>query len=160
MNREIEFRGKVKRPDGVFVSCTDKNDGEWVFGDLEVRRKDGRVLIHIYNADGGYYRQYDVDPDTVGQFTGLRDKHGKKIYEGDVVRRKDSAYGMEDTGVVKFDCLLGAFVLESENRGRTYRAVFKKGFSDNDGKCTIDGTYSYELLGNIYDNPELLDNKG
>lgn len=145
MTREIEFRGF----DGT----------KWYYGDLEYNKKTNVARIHIYEEDGSYCRQYTIVPDTVGQFTGMRDRNGRKIYEGDVVRRKDSAYGMADTGVVKFDCSLGAFVLESENRGRTYRAVFKKGFSDNDGKCTIEGTYSYELLGNIYENPELLDKK-
>ena len=155
MNREIEFRGKIKRPHGIFVSCTDKKDDEWVWGDLELRRNDGRVLIHLYDKDGCYYRQYDIDPDTVGQFTGIKDKHGKKIYEGDIVRRKDSAFGYVDTGVVKYDCHLGAFVLEYKSYGRTYQSTFKKGFSDNDGKCTIEGTYSYEVIGNVYDNPHL-----
>lgn len=145
MNREIEFRGS----DGT----------KWYYGDLKYNRKVDVAMIHIYEDGGSYYRQYSVDPDTVGQFTGIRDKNGRKIYEGDVVRRKDSAYGMEDIGVVKYDCRLGAFVLEYESYGRTYKSTFKKGFSDNDGKCTIEGTYSYELIGNIYDNPELLDNK-
>ena len=102
---------------------------------------------------------YHVDPDTVGEFTGIRDRHGKKIFEGDIVRRRDSAFGYVDTGVVKCDCRLGAFVLEYENYGRTYQCTFKKGFSDNDGKYTIEGTYSYEVIGNINDNPELLATK-
>lgn len=143
MNREILFRGKRL------------DNNEWLYGSHFT--DSGEDYIIPQNLLGiNDYEEYQVDQNTVGQFTGLRDKNGRKIYEGDVVRRKDSAYGMEDIGVVKFDCSLGAFVLESENRGRTYRAVFKKGFSDNDGKCTIEGTYSYELLGNVYDNPELL----
>ena len=142
MNREIEFRGF----DGT----------QWYYGDLEYNRKTGVVRIHTYKEDGSYCRQHTVDPDTVGQFTGLCDKNGKKIFEGDVVRRRDSAFGYVDTGVVKYDCHLGAFILEYESYGRTYQSTFKKGFSDNDGKCTIEGTYSYELIGNIYDNPELL----
>lgn len=145
MTREIEFRGKLS------------HSGEWVFGNL--LKIDGKYHIVTESdmcEDGHHIRQESdtptwVDQDTVGQFTGMRDKNGRKIYDGDIVRRKDSAYGMEDTGVVKFCCSLGAFVLESENRGRTYRAVFKKGFSDNDGKCTVDGTYTYEVVGNIHE---------
>lgn len=135
MNREVEFRGY------------DEISGLWRYGSLLV---DG-WLTYICQIIQGEIVKWCVNPESVCQFTGLRDKHGRKIYEGDVVRRKDSAYGMEDTGVVKFDCSLGAFVLESENRGRTYRAVFKKGFSDNDGKCTIEGTYTYEVVGNIHE---------
>ena len=142
MNREIEFRGK--RLD---------ND-EWVYGDL---MHDNQGGCYVYPSDSlGLFVENKVEPDTVGQFTGLRDKHGRKIYEGDVVRRKDSAFGYVDTGVVKYDCHLGAFVLEYGSYGRTCQSTFKRGFSDNDGKCTIEGTYSYELLGNVYDNPELL----
>lgn len=145
MDRKIEFRGF----DGT----------QWYYGDLEYNRKTDVARIHTYEEDGSYCRQYTVDPDTVSQFTGMRDRHGKKIFEGDIVSRKDSAFGYVDTGVVKYDCHLGAFVLEYESYGRTYQSTFKKGFSDNDGKCTIEGTYSYEVIGNIYDNPELLDAK-
>lgn len=145
MNREIEFRGF----DGI----------KWYYGDLEYNIKTDVARIHTYGEDGSYCRQYTVSPDTVGEFTGMRDRHGKRIFEGDVVRRRDSAFGSVDTGVVKYDCHLGAFVLEYESYGRTYQSTFKDGFSYNDGKCTIDGTYSYEVIGNVYDNPELLSTK-
>lgn len=145
MNREIEFRGK--RLD---------ND-EWVYGDL---MHDNRGGCYVYPLDcRAPHVENKVDPDTVGEFTGMRDRHGKRIFEGDVVRRRDSAFGSVDTGVVKYDCHLGAFVLEYESYGRTYQSTFKDGFSYNDGKCTIDGTYSYEVIGNVYDNPELLSTK-
>ena len=145
MNREIEFRGF----DGT----------KWYYGDLEYNKKTDVARIHTYKEDGSYCRQYTVDPDTVGQFTGMTGMYGKKVFEGDIVRRKDSAFGYVDTGVVKYDCHLGAFVLEYEDYGRTYQSTFKKGFSDNDGKCTIEGIYSYEVIGNIYDNKELLSKK-
>ena len=149
MNRGIEFRGK---------RCA---DGVWVYGDYVAG--DSRDVSFIFPCDitslfcvGGRYEVYE---NTICEFTGLVDKNGVKIFEGDIVRRMDSAFGYVDTGVVKYDCHLGAFVLEYESYGRTYQGTFKKGFSDNDGKCTIEGTYSYELIGNIYDNPELLDKK-
>jgi uncharacterized phage protein (TIGR01671 family) len=145
MNREIEFRGF----DGT----------EWYYGDLEYNRKTDVARIHTYKEDGSYSRQYAVDPDTVGQFTGMTDKHGKKVFEDDIVRRRDSAFGYVDTGVVKYDCHLGAFILEYKSYGRTYQSTFKKGFSYNDGKCTIEGTYSYEVIGNVYDNKDLLTEK-
>ena len=142
MNREYEFRGFDSR--------------EWRYGDLEYNRKDDVARIHTYKDDGSYDKQYLVAPYTVGEFTGMRDKHGKKVFEGDVVRRKESALGYVKTGVVKYDYHLGAFVLEYESYGETCKSTFDNEFSENDGYCTIRGTYSYEIIGNVHDNPDLL----
>lgn len=145
MNREVIFRGKRL------------DNGKWLYGDF---MHDNHQGCYIFPNDcTGLYTENKVDPDTVGEFTGMRDKHGKKVFEGDIVRRRDSAFGYIDVGVVKYDCHLGAFVLECEDDGRIYQCTFKKDFSYNDGKCTIEGTYSYEVIGNIYDNPELLNKK-
>lgn len=88
MNRQIEFRGKtvfncIKRCDGTYeVPC-----GTFVYGSL-IKNKMGGDMIHVcgYGADGsGFEYKHLVDSDTVGQFTGIRDKNGRKIFEGDVV---------------------------------------------------------------------------
>lgn len=76
MNREILFRGK--RID----------NGEWVYGQyaylLNARTEDGEPIKHMI-VDGTPFGQ-TVDPSTVGQYTGLTDKNGRKIFEGDILR--------------------------------------------------------------------------
>lgn len=126
--REIEFRGK----------CPHK--GEWVYGDLEYRRPQKSAFIHTYNQDGTYSRQFEVYPSTVGQYTGLKDKHGKKIYEGDILS--------SDLGrpiVVEYKN--GAFMLRITYDENVYHDIFYP--CDEEPQSTV---YWMEVIGNINDN--------
>ena len=145
MNREIEYRGFDSR--------------EWRYGDLEYNRKNDVAQIHTYKDDGSYNKQYLVDPYTVGEFTGMRDKHGRKIFEGDIVRKRDLTFGLKFDGVVVYNSEIGCFRIHSENNGVTMRMGFEASDVYNDGKCTVPVKYEYEVIGNVYDNPELLNKK-
>jgi uncharacterized phage protein (TIGR01671 family) len=147
--REILFRGK---------RC---DNGEWVQGYYI------RAEHHWHNhgihkdwitlgasANGGWFalhNKYAVKSETVGQFTGLTDKNGKKIFEGDIVRVLGNQQ-VDDWKNVDYVALIA--------------------FLDG-GFCAIDGTveehgfrryalarmdFSLEIIGNQFDNPELLEN--
>lgn len=140
MNREIEYRGFDSR--------------EWRYGDLEYNRKDDVARIHTYKDDGSYNKQYLVDPYTVGEFTGMRDKHGVKIFEGDIIKHpyvdpifRDLVEPKEGDGVTSEVVFHdGAFVVKYDENDFIYLDAFTR--------------HGYvEVIGNIYDNPELLSTK-
>jgi len=125
--REIKFRGKR-----IY-------NGEWVEGSL--CQGENRIFI-VYDNDftvSTIYgetnlisdRFFEVDPDMIGQYTGLKDKHGTEIYEGDII---DCGFGDGNT-VVYFDEKTCQFTTEQR---------------------WLWGYDKIEVLGNIYDNPELI----
>ena len=128
--REILFRGK--RTD----------NGEWVYGDL-IQNVDCLKIREQEKSIKKIAKSYEIDLETVGQFTGLLDKNGKKIFEGDIVLGL-FLFDMSINAVVKFRD--GAFGLEWR-RGEIIE------FNAFTSLCNI----TYEIIGNIYDNPELLE---
>ena len=133
---EILFRGK--RTD---------ND-EWVYGDL-IQNVDCLKIREQEKSIKKIAKSYEVDPETVGQCTGLCDKNGKKIFEGDIVRLTDEHNEMEWTAVVAFGNPNGDY-----NWGWQLNAI-----EEFDGNKDIllwvdmeeSGAYC-EVIGNIYDN--------
>ena len=131
--REILFRGK--RTD----------NGEWVEGyyyKAKYCRTDDELCDYItvphpkeYNEPSSHYI---VDPDTVGQYTGLTDKNGKKIFEGDIVKR--FWFGKMCVYQIDYDNGLASFIGRAGMKFTTF---------DYDSE-------EFEVIGNIYDNPELL----
>jgi len=128
MSRVIKFRGKTLY-------------GEWACGVPSYGQKEEIAEIETYINDCSEF--VNIDPKTVGQFTGLCDKSGKEIYEGDIVHckaRSDAA-----NMVVIFE--EGAFKLVPCG----YYALHTPG-----GGCYPIVCFAKEIIGNIYENPELL----
>lgn len=129
MIREIKFRGKKA------------DDGEWLYGDLMHDNIGGRYIYPI-NAEN-LYKENKVDSKTVGQFTGLYDKNGEMVYEGDIVHLDAwEPHAMQ----VKF--IEGAFVLADNDGDGRYLGDIHYINHAGVNQCTI--------LGNIHDNPKLL----
>ena len=148
--REILFRGK-----------TIANKSEWVEGFYN-HIPHGRFLcdehcIQTIAEDGRIRQLYDVYESTVGQFTGLTDRNGNKLFEGDIVKFTDSPFGYAHTGTVVFH--EGAFRIKYERWNRTsfHRIDEKDVWRDMGASGEV--TYTYEKLGNIHDNPEMLEVK-
>ena len=135
--REILFRGKAINRDKGYHR-TEYQNGDWVCG-LLTRPYDERFeSLPAEMTDTSGISGIEVDYKSIGQYTGLTDKNGTKIFEGDIVRDAETS----DVGKIFFD---------------TYTAMFVIGFETT--IADFNASYSLEVIGNIYDNPELIRNE-
>lgn len=169
--REILFRGKKYK-----TSVFDKTD--WVYGSLIDSGNHEQVTIYPWYVGAStmsvrqlvYARMEAVKPETVGQFTGLTDKNGKKIFEGDIIRY-NTVNDFDCHSVVKFgeyeqdgsageynprDCI--GWYVEVDN-------FTCPDWADDDPiyfndylkqQNLLEVSDECEIIGNIWDNPELL----
>lgn len=137
--REVMFRGRMSDSEkwvfGYYCSFNGGADIFVPFTEEEKKANEG----HIFSAVGGLW--YSVRSETVGQFTGLTDKNGKKVFEGDIFATRCNK------GVIAFDDDMGTFGFQ----------IWWKGFPDDFATLKEFGKPNFEIIGNIYDNPELLE---
>lgn len=139
--REILYRGKSK------------DNGEWAYGCLAKLGKTsfsdadrfGICNKAVPVGSGVVYnlKITEVDPETVGQYTGLKDKNGAKIFEGDIVKY----YGICKP-------IIGVVKICEEDFSGLYGVC--ETFTDGSGTSLLKAKIDCQVVGNIYDTPELL----
>ena len=122
--REILFRGKSLET------------GKWVQGYLF--KHWGKAFI-LWGTNNGQPTMNEVNPNTVGQYTGLKNKNGTKIFEGDILKRTDSENELIN---ICWDLDRGGFLMC---------------YIEYDECYNLEELPSCEIIGNIHDNPELLE---
>ena len=152
--REILFRGKC--------------DGDWIYGSLVYSHKEDAYYIVEHNEDELSFR---VETQTVGQFTGLTDKNGKRIFEGDIVKFFDmvgkvcfeqGCFGIGTSNLIEWEKLEEEIlpITSCDNEPQFlyndffisfWELLWNYNAEDNCNVC--------EVIGNIHDNPELLEEK-
>lgn len=141
--REIIFRGKLKF-----------DEKQWIYGGI-VHQTDyyGEKVDKWFIIDGTETRNYDIGyeycviHETIGQYTGLKDKNGKRIFEGDIIRTTEDGcpvYAVKWGGEWNYPAFDVSPQIENcECNGLSYLAN--------------DFCYEMEVIGNIHDNPELIE---
>jgi len=136
--REILFRGR-------------NENSTWIYGSLLVDKDTfdkNAFIYYICDIDG--YSTEIVNTKTIGQFTGLNDKNGTKIFEGDIVKGKSEYFGngsLNQKAVVLYD--RGQFLL-------SFGETFEECKQLNDFEVVGVWNGDVEVIGNVHDNPELL----
>ena len=145
MKREILFRGKTK-------------DKKWVEGFYtkgyryyEAKSLEDFIYTYTYKKNSYDYSYAIVQPETIGQFTGLTDKNGKKIFEGDIVKAIQTEYDEDKEQEPFIFEVIGEMIFEDACFGLKAKKCI-----DFYSPMWEEDNVDLEVIGNIHDNPELL----
>lgn len=137
--REIKFRG------------FNRKNRKWLHGYYFVNRGEHFIVTDGTADPFSAHEDYIIDPDTLGQFTGLNDRNGKEIYEGDIVKFHFMTSNSCSTKLFPTEKFFGKITTDKYN----LLSIFSNGM-----KIHIENAIKYgEIIGNIHDNPELLEGK-
>lgn len=136
--RPIKFRG------------FNEKHKQWLTGNYILNRGAHFIAPVDEFADGKTWDDYEVRPDTVGQFTGLTDKQGREIYEGDIYTRDKNRYCCDKPYCVHYRN--GSWIGVAHNKEWLT-------LNDDADEPYRDDLPYIEVIGNVHDNPTLLTNK-
>lgn len=176
--REVRYRAKISASDfeqKLALLNKPQGEGEWAYGEIHVQSSIPHIHVKSF--------RYPINVDTIGQYTGLKDKNGKEIYEGDIIRYTDT-----DSFVVNPDCDPWIQFRRSYAIVREEVVVFVDGMfcadeghpicylgwdsikdlrecldipdgedCDEEGTIIDESLLGIEVIGNIYDNPDLVE---
>lgn len=135
--RELLFRGQTRRfGEKIKNFAGDPMPSNWVYGGVFHQNDRCGAFSIIYSYDP--IEKHPVYADTVGQYTGINDKNGTKIFEGDIVDISRE----EERGVIKWDEDTARFIILSDSISASFDNYWGK---------------ELEVIGNIYDNQDLCD---
>lgn len=135
--RELLFRGQTRRlGEKIKNVAGDPMPSNWVYGGVFHQNDRGGSFSIIYSYDP--IEKHVVYADTVGQYTGIKDRNGTKIFEGDIVGISRE----EERGIIKWDEDTARFIILSDGISADFDNYWGK---------------DLEVIGNIYDNQDLCD---
>ena len=137
--KSILYKAKAINRNPNRTYRTDYENGDWVYGLVsKLYKYDDKYFAEMTNTDG--VSGIDIDRETICEYTGLTDKNGNKIFEGDIVITGATLLLGNLKGTVEYSSTSARYIISFKDKVYHYEDLTKA-----------------KIIGNIYDNPELLE---